>query len=91
MEFEWDENKNHSNIIKHSINFETAIEAFNDPFATIKFDRNINNELRLHLIAKIRNTIIVLVVFTKRNHKFRIISVRKANKKERNEYYEKNE
>jgi uncharacterized DUF497 family protein len=32
MRFEWDEKKNKSNIIKHGISFEEAIDVFEDPF-----------------------------------------------------------
>jgi len=91
MQFEWDENKNLANFDKHGLNFETAIEAFMDPRAVIKFDRKIGNEARQHLISEIRGVIIVLIVFTKRDANYRIISARRASKKERREYYEKND
>lgn len=32
MEFEWDENKAHSNVVKHGVRFEEAAEAFFNPF-----------------------------------------------------------
>ncbi|WP_198648844.1 BrnT family toxin [Cyanothece sp. BG0011] len=31
MEFEWDEQKNQTNIIKHGISFQEAKEIFKDP------------------------------------------------------------
>ncbi len=30
MEFEWDEEKNLSNILKHKVSFDEALEAFSD-------------------------------------------------------------
>ena len=33
MFFEWDDNKNRSNLAKHGVSFETASQVFEDPFA----------------------------------------------------------
>lgn len=32
VEFEWDEDKNRGNRLKHGVSFAVAIEAFDDPF-----------------------------------------------------------
>ena len=37
IQFEWDDNKEHSNIDKHGINFEEAKTAFYDSNARIKY------------------------------------------------------
>ena len=82
--YEWDENKNNSNEIKHGLRFELAIEVFSDPRAVIQPNRKINNEIRDQIIGSINGNIVILfVVFTKRAQKIRIISARKANKVER--------
>jgi len=78
MKFEWDDNKNHVNIKKHGIDFETAIEAFRDPKAVRKFDWIVGTEERFHLIGKVRGVLIILVAFTERNGNIRLISARPA-------------
>ena len=83
LKFEWDENKNIKNKEKHKISFQTAEYVFLDPRARKKFDRISNKEERYHIIGKILDTIVVTVVYTTRNQNIRIISARKANKKEK--------
>lgn len=85
--FEWDENKNKANQVKHKISFETAQHVFLDPAAIRKFDRKVRDEERFHIIGKILNTVVVLVAYTERNGNMRIISARKANIKERELYH----
>jgi uncharacterized DUF497 family protein len=84
LAFEWDENKNQANRQKHKISFESAQYIFLDPNAKQKFDRD---EDRRHIIGKVLNIVVVLVVYTERNGKIRIISARRANKKERILYH----
>ncbi|MBC6434056.1 BrnT family toxin [Nostoc sp. HG1] len=92
--FEWDDNKNLSNIAKHGLNFEEASELFDDNYRlTIPDHRNDYGELRKISIGQItlsslQTIIIIVVVHTDRNDVIRIISARKAKKKER-EAYEK--
>ncbi len=72
LNFEWDENKNIANKIKHKISFETEQYVFFDPAAYRTFDRKIDREDRWHMIGKILDAVIVLVVYTKRNDNIRI-------------------
>lgn len=90
MQFEWDENKNKKTFEERGIDFATASEVFKDPKRMESFNRNVNGEIRLQVIGKIRNIIVIMLVYTARNGKIRIISVRPANKIERAEY-EKND
>jgi uncharacterized protein len=46
MRFEWDEEKNRSNLAKHKVSFETAISVFDDPFALSIQDRVVDGEER---------------------------------------------
>ena len=86
MKFEWDENKNISNIKKHGIDFNDAKEIFNDEYRKISPDLRKNyKEERWITIGKIADIIIVLV-YTIRNSNHRIISARYAKKKERINY-----
>jgi uncharacterized protein len=90
MLFTWDENKSHSNLIKHGIDFFDAKEIFLHP-VIVKIDERFDyGEKRWIALGKLADVIIV-VTFTMRNGKIRIISARKANRKERKYYYERNE
>ena len=85
--YEWNETKNNSNLEKHGLDFNLAIEVFSDPNGITQLNRNIDSEERSQIIGKLQNEIIIVfVVFTQRKQKIRIISARKANKKERQIY-----
>ena len=87
MEFEWDENKRKSNIDKHGIDFQDALHVFYD-MKRIEYadDRKDYGELRMHVIGVVNSEIIILVVYTDRDSSTRIISARRANKKEKRKY-----
>lgn len=86
--YEWDENKNRLNLEKHGLDFNLAIEVFSDPNSIVEDNREINGEIREQIIGKIDNktTIVLFVVYTKRGKAIRIISARKASKRERYMY-----
>ena len=86
MEFEWDENKNKFNQEKHGIDFNDAKEVIKDDKQKISSDKRKDyRENRWKIIGKIYGTIISVII-TKRNTAIRIISARKASRKERDEY-----
>jgi uncharacterized DUF497 family protein len=86
MYYEWDENKRIANLAKHGVDFasaekfewDTAIETIDD-----RFDYG---EERWVALGFIGNKLHVLI-YSYRADIIRIISLRKANKRER-EYYE---
>ena len=80
MPFEFDENKSKSNKEKHGIDFNEARELWEDIDRLIIPIRDVD-EPRFLIISKI-NEIIWSGVFTMREEKVRIISVRKARKEE---------
>ncbi len=90
MKYEWDENKNKINYVKHKISFELAKLAFDDPLHRTQFDRVADNEERWHTLGMIQNQLLALVVHTYRTvddeEVIRIISARKATKHERRLY-----
>ncbi len=91
MKFEWDQQKAISNFKKHKIRFEIAITVFDDPLALIASDtKHSTKEEKREWIIGESDTGVLVVVFTKRLQKsvYRIISARKANKKERRLYEE---
>jgi uncharacterized DUF497 family protein len=85
MEFEWDENKSEKNKLKHLISFEEAKVIFSIQHHTVISPYTKEN--RLIAIGSLKNRIMA-VVFTPRNGKIRIISVRSARAYEEKEYYE---
>ena len=87
MQYEWDGNKRLANLDRHKVDFIDAIDfEWNTALETID-DRNDYCEERLITLGFIGNKLHVMV-YTIRGHKIRIISLRKANKREF-KYYEK--
>ena len=85
--FEWDDEKNQKNFKKHKIYFEDAAWVFLDEFRIDDFDElHSDFEERYKIIGKVRN--ILAVIYTERGDKYRIISARKADKDEQEEYYD---
>ena len=90
LNFEWHTEKALKNIKRHNITFEEAGTAFRDPFSlTIDDPRHSDDEQRFVLIGKSYKNRILIVIHTERGDNIRIISARKATKKER-AYYESN-
>ncbi|HDT1288282.1 BrnT family toxin [Enterobacter sp. DNB-S2] len=89
-EFEWDTNKAKSNLIKHGIRFEEAVLVFDDPYHLSLQDRHENGEFRWQTIGLVHGLIVIMVAHTVRfesgDEVIRIISVRKADRKERSRY-----
>lgn len=84
--FEWDENKREVNLKKHGIDFVDAIKIFADT-DRIEFESTRNGEKRYQVIGSIDEIIVILLVYADRSGKKRIISARRASKKEREVYY----
>ncbi|WP_312413017.1 BrnT family toxin [Pseudescherichia sp.] len=89
-EFEWDVNKAKSNLRKHGIRFEDAVLVFDDPRHLSMQDRYENGEHRWQTIGLVHGIVVILVAHTIRfesgEEVIRIISARKADRKERNRY-----
>lgn len=81
--FEWDENKRRANLEKHGIAFEQAVGIFDGPVLTLASPRA--GETRWLAIGEVSGCVIV-VVYTRRGRRFRIISARRAHRNERDEY-----
>ncbi len=92
--FEWDYNKAKTNILKHQINFEDAASVFKDKnMLSIFDDKHSQNEDRWITIGmdlKIRTLVVVhtFVSIDNETIKIRIISARRATKKEQKMYLE---
>jgi len=90
VRFEWDDEKNRRNIIKHKISFETAVNVFKDKNRVELFDI-LHSEIEdRYICIGIINGVayLITVVYTERRDVIRIISARKATKRERQLYYD---
>lgn len=85
MEFEWDEAKHQSNLERHGLDFEDAGLVFTDEAYVIEDTRQDYGEKRFILLGPLFERL-VIIVFTVRDERIRIISMRKANQREQ-EYY----
>ena len=87
MQYEWDEKKNESNFKKHGYYLADAEFVFSDPFAlTLPDERHNYDEDRFITVGMVGEEIVLSVCHTDRSGITRIISVRRAGKKERKVY-----
>lgn len=87
VEFEWDEDKAHSNVEKHGVTFEEAAEAFFDPFHQ-EGDASVDNDLRVFVLGYSLSQCLLLVIYIERRERIRMISARPATRVERKLYEE---
>ena len=91
MEFEWDENKRMKTLRERKIDFIDMIDLWDDPGRQEARDLRVNyGEARFQTIGKAKFNI-YFVVYTERIYEddievIRIISARRANKREREMY-----
>ena len=85
--FVWDSEKAEKNWRKHGVRFETAVRVFFDKHNINDFDElHSDFEDRFKIIGKVRE--ILVVIYTERGDRNRIISARQATKREEKDYYE---
>ena len=88
--FEWDDKKAARNYTKHGVSFNEATDVFRDLLAVEELDDwEAYGEERFILIGMAGNRLLS-VVYTERGERIRIISARKATKRERENYYRQN-
>jgi len=86
MRLEWDENKSDACFADRGFDFAYVIRAFADPDRLLNRDHRWDyGEERYRLLGKIDGRVFVLV-YTPRDDVIRIISARKANRREVQEY-----
>ena len=87
LKFVWDAEKAEKNRKKHGISFETATRVFLDENNFDEYDElHSDFEDRFKIVGKVRE--ILVVIYTERKDRNRIISARQATKSEEEEYYE---
>jgi hypothetical protein len=87
MEIEWDSEKAAANLKKHGVSFEEAATSLLDPMALAQEDDSSSGEPRWVLIGMSARARLVTVVYTLRaEERIRLISARKATRKEASSY-----
>lgn len=87
MEIEWDPGKAATNEDKHGVRFEEAATSLLDPMALAQEDESSEGEARWVLIGMSANARLLTVVYTLRDeNRIRLISARKATRKEASSY-----
>ena len=89
QQFEWDKPKATANLKKHGVSFDEALTVFADPLARIRDDPDHSIVERREILIghSVRHRILV-VGFTERETKVRIISARRATAQERKNHEE---
>jgi len=87
VEIEWDSDKADSNLKKHGVSFEEAATALLDPMALAQEDAAAEGEPRWVLIGMSTQLQLLTVVYTlRRQDRIRLISARRATRKEAKHY-----
>ena len=80
-DFEWDERKNLRCQQERGFGFDFASRVF-DGFHLEKLSNKVHDELRFEVIGN-ADQLVLFVVWTRRGHRCRIVSARRASKRER--------
>ena len=92
MEFEWDEQKNSTNVQRHGVSFEEAATVFGDSLSDTFDDPDHSvQEYRFVTIGRSDKGRLLIVSHTDRDERIRIISARELTKRERRDYEKGNE
>jgi uncharacterized DUF497 family protein len=86
-QFEWDPAKAGANIRKHGVSFEEATTVFGDPLAMNKADPDHSEPENRFILLGVSDRYRLLVVsYTERPPRTRLISARLATRRERSQY-----
>ena len=85
LDFNWDEGNFKKNLDKHKVTMQEAEQLFfNTPL--FLYDLPFTSEKRYKALGRSSKNRKLLAIFTLRNNKIRIISIRDMSRKERSEY-----
>lgn len=89
MEFEWNAAKAKENLSRHEVSFDEAKTVFDDPFYVDFFDPDhSDDEERYIIVGRSRQNRLLVVSYTERRDRIRLISAREATRREQDEYEE---
>lgn len=89
MSYQWDPQKAASNLEKHGVDFADAVGVFEDEWALTIKEEYVEDEQRLVTMGMDFLGRVLVVVYTYRGDKIRLISARTATKRERRTYERK--
>jgi len=88
MRYEWDKTKNRSNLAKHGFDVEDAEQVFDGPCVTFEDSRFDYGEERFITLGLLAGRV-VIIAHAPHGEATRIISMRKANRREQKIYQER--
>lgn len=89
MEFDWDQGKAASNAAKHGVSFEEAQTVFADPLFIDFYDPDhSDDEARYLIVGRSQAGRLLIVSYTERDGKTRLISARPTTRQEQRTYEE---
>ena len=92
LTFEWDEKKADENLRKHGVSFDEAKTVFNDPFSVTIYDPDHSSDEQRYVdIGLSLKGRLIVVSYSERGERIRLISSRKATRKEQRDYEERKE
>lgn len=86
MNYQWGPNKAQSNLDKHNVDFADAVGVFEDAWALTIEEQYVNNEPRFVTLGMDFLGRVLVVVYTYRGDDIRLISARRATKRQRRTY-----
>ena len=86
MTSEWDPAKAHSNFSKHGVRFADAVSALEDQLALTMRDPSSEDEERWITLGMDAEGKLLVVIYTWRGKNLRVISARRASRRERQQY-----
>jgi len=89
MEFEWNRDKAEANLSKHGVSFDEAKTVFDDPLYIDFYDPDhADDEERYIIVGQSQQRRLLVVSYTERRDRIRLISAREATRMEKNAYEE---
>ncbi|MGD8794616.1 MAG: BrnT family toxin [Anaerolineae bacterium] len=89
MDYQWDPDKAASNLGKHGVDFADAVGVFEDEWALTLKEEHLGDEQRFVTLGTDFLERVLVVVYTYRGGEIRLISARRATRKERKAYERK--
>jgi uncharacterized protein len=87
--FVWDPSKAARNLAKHGVSFDEAREVFDDDrFLVFGDPDHSGDESRFIIMGRTKRGLLLVVAYTERSNSVRVISARRATRRERNIYAE---
>jgi uncharacterized protein len=87
VEFEWDPDKEAANVRKHLVDFDMAIEVFEDPM-NYEYEQDDDDDVMRYNIVGLVDGFMLHVTYTMRGTVYRIISARPATRHEKRRYHQ---